>query len=70
MRAFVSQFHDPASTEPQTMLSQQDFLDTVEARARHFGSLIGVEFAEGFRARRPPRIDDMVKAFEGREPGF
>jgi bacillithiol biosynthesis deacetylase BshB1 len=70
MRAFVSQFHDPGSTEPQTMLSQQDFLESVEARARHFGSMIGVEFAEGFKARRPPRIDDLLKAFEGREPGF
>lgn len=70
MRAFVSQFHDPSSAEPQTRLSQQDFLEAVEARARHFGSMIGAEFAEGFKARRPPRIDDLPKAFEGREPGF
>jgi N-acetylglucosamine malate deacetylase 1 len=70
MRAFTSQFHDPRSTEPQTLLSQQNFLDTVEARARHFGAMIGVEFAEGFRSRRPPRIDDLPKAFEGFEPGF
>ncbi len=70
MRAFVSQFHDPTSKEPQTVLSQQSFLDTIEARARHFGAMIGVEFAEGFRSRFPPRIDDLVKTFSGYEPGF
>jgi bacillithiol biosynthesis deacetylase BshB1 len=70
MRAFVSQFHDPNSKEPLTMLAQQSFLDTIEARARHFGSMINVEFAEGFKSRFPPRIEDLVKAFEGHEPGF
>ncbi len=48
VRAFASQFHDPASKEPQTMLSQESFLEKVEARSRHFGFLAGVEFAEGF----------------------
>jgi N-acetylglucosamine malate deacetylase 1 len=70
MRAFASQFHDPRSAEPQTLLSQQNFLESVESRARHFGAMIGVEFAEGFKSRRPPRIEDLPKAFEGREPGF
>jgi len=70
MRAFVSQFHNPSSTAPETKLSQSNFLDALEARARHFGSMIGVEFAEGFTSRFPPRIDDLVKAFEGFEPGF
>lgn len=68
--AFSSQFHDPSSREPQTLLSQESFLKTVEARARHFGFLIGVEFGEGFVSRRPPRIDDPVGCFEGLEPGF
>ena len=70
MRAFESQFHTPGSTEPQTILSQRDFLDMVEARARQHGALIGVEFGEGFLSRRPPRIDDLVQAFAGLEPGF
>ena len=35
MRAFESQFHDPGSTEPQTMLvAAASFLDVIEARAR------------------------------------
>ena len=56
MRAFESQFHDPGSTEPATMLAQQSFLDTIEARAREYGAMINVEFAEGFLSARPPRI--------------
>jgi bacillithiol biosynthesis deacetylase BshB1 len=68
--AYSSQFHSESSTEPQTVLSQKSFLEGVEARARHFGFLIGVEFGEGFRSKRPPRLDDLVAAFEGFEPGF
>ena len=70
IRAYASQFHDPASKEPPTLLSQHSFLAAIEARARHFGFLIGVEFGEGFVSERPPRIDDPVAAFEGFEPGF
>jgi len=70
IRAFMSQLHDPNSREPQTMLSQAPFLASIEARARHLGFLIGVEFAEGFVTRRPPRIDDLVACFEGYEAGF
>jgi bacillithiol biosynthesis deacetylase BshB1 len=70
VRAYASQFHDPASKDPQPVLSQASFLDTIEARARHFGFMIGAEFGEGFVSKRPPRIDDPVAAFEGSEPGF
>ena len=70
IRCYSSQFHDPQSREPETLLSQRSFLDAIEARARHFGFLIGVEFGEGFVSRRPPRIDDPIGAFEGFEPGF
>jgi N-acetylglucosamine malate deacetylase 1 len=70
MRAFESQFHKAGSTDPQTILSQRDFLDMLEARSRVHGALIGVEFGEGFLSRRPPRVDDLVKSFAGFEPGF
>ncbi len=70
IRAFSSQFHDPESPDPETLLSQKTFLEMVDARARHFGFLIGVEFGEGFVSKRPPRIDDPINAFEGFEPGF
>jgi N-acetylglucosamine malate deacetylase 1 len=70
IRAFMSQFHREDSEEPQTIVSQRMFLETIDARARHFGFLIGTEFGEGFMARRPPRVDDLIGAFEGFEPGF
>ncbi|MCA1582070.1 MAG: bacillithiol biosynthesis deacetylase BshB1 [Acidobacteria bacterium] len=70
VRAFASQFHDPRSTEPTTLLSAKGFLEAIEARARHFGFLIGVEFGEGFVSKRPPRVEDPIAAFEGFEPGF
>ncbi len=70
IQSFSSQFHDPSSREPQTMLSQETFLQIIEARARHFGFLIGVEFGEGFVSMRPPKIDDPIGCFEGFEPGF
>jgi N-acetylglucosamine malate deacetylase 1 len=70
IRAYRSQFYDAASSEPKTMLSQESFLKTIEARARHFGFMIGVEFGEGFVSKLPPRIDDPVAAFEGFEAGF
>ncbi len=70
IRAFTSQFHREESQEPQTVISQKNFLEMLEARARHFGFLIGVEFGEGFLSKRPPRIDDPIAAFEGFEPGF
>jgi N-acetylglucosamine malate deacetylase 1 len=70
IRAFRSQFHDPESKEPQTVLAQESFLAMIEARARHFGFLIGVEFGEGFVSKRPPKLDDPIAAFEGFEPGF
>jgi N-acetylglucosamine malate deacetylase 1 len=70
IRVFSSQLHDPVSREPQTMLSQESFLQAIDARARHFGFLIGVEFGEGFVSRRPPRIDDPIACFEGFEAGF
>jgi bacillithiol biosynthesis deacetylase BshB1 len=70
IRAFASQFHDPASKEPMTILATESFLAGVEGRARNAGMTIGVAFGEGFRSMRPPRIDDVVAAFEGFEPGF
>jgi bacillithiol biosynthesis deacetylase BshB1 len=68
--AYQSQFYDPNSTEPETMLSQKGFLDMIEARLRDFGALIGTEFGEGFVTRRPPRIGDLVTAFQGHEAGY
>lgn len=65
--AFKSQFHDPRSKEPQTFISDPKFLGMIEARGRHFGALIGVEYGEAFVSKQPPRIDDLIAAYSGRE---
>ncbi|HEX7830289.1 MAG TPA: bacillithiol biosynthesis deacetylase BshB1 [Thermoanaerobaculia bacterium] len=65
--AYKSQFHDPKSKEPQTFISDPKFLDMIEARGRHFGALIGVEYGEAFVTKQPPKLDDMISAYSGRE---
>jgi N-acetylglucosamine malate deacetylase 1 len=65
--AFKSQFFDPKSKEPKTFISDPKFLQMIEARGRHFGALIGVDFGEAFVTKQPPRIDDVVSAYSGRE---
>ncbi|MEO8432807.1 MAG: bacillithiol biosynthesis deacetylase BshB1 [Acidobacteriota bacterium] len=70
IRAFASQFHDPTSTAPETILTQSSFLEMIDARARYYGFMAGVEFGEGFVSFRPPRLENPVEAFEGSEPGF
>ena len=65
--AFKSQFHDPKSKEPQTFISDPKFLGMIEARGRHFGALIGAEYGEAFVTKQPPRVDDLLSAYSGRE---
>jgi N-acetylglucosamine malate deacetylase 1 len=65
--AFKSQFHDPKSKEPQTFISDPKFLAMIDARGRHFGALIGATYGEAFVTKQPPRLDDLVSAYSGRE---
>lgn len=67
MLAFESQFHQENSNEPPTLIAQKSFLDMIEARLRHYGGMIGAEFGEPFWSRTPPRVDDPLAAFRGRE---
>lgn len=59
IRAFKSQFHDPASSEPETYISKPGFLKMVESRAVEFGHAIGTEYGEGFTVRRFPGIKSL-----------
>lgn len=51
VRAFKSQFFDPNSTEPQTYISNPQFMQMIESRGIEFGHAIGVKYAEGFTVR-------------------
>lgn len=57
--AYRSQFYDPTSNEPETMISSQEFLDFLNARMVEFGRIIGVKYAEGFNIKRVPGISDL-----------
>jgi bacillithiol biosynthesis deacetylase BshB1 len=46
--AHSSQFYDPNSTEPETFISGNAFLEFVKGRAKELGHQIGVAYAEGF----------------------
>lgn len=65
--AFKSQFHDPKSKEPQTFISDPKFLEMIDARGKHFGALIGATYGEAFVTKQPPRVDDLLGAYAGRE---
>ena len=46
--AYSSQFHNPASKEPETKLSRPQFLEMVETRSKYYGQRIGVKYGEPF----------------------
>ncbi|NNE68703.1 MAG: bacillithiol biosynthesis deacetylase BshB1 [Pyrinomonadaceae bacterium] len=61
IKAYRSQFHDPNSNEPETRLTDKNFLADVENRSRYFGSLIGVEAGEPYFVREALNIEDPFK---------
>jgi len=59
VKAYRSQFHDPTSSEPVTLISSKQFLDSVSYRASDLGRLIGVEYAEGFTSDKLIGLDRL-----------
>ena len=59
--AYSSQFYNPKSKEPETPISSENFIESVEYRAKDLGRLIDVEFAEGFTAERYVAIENLDK---------
>ena len=60
IRAHSSQFYDPNSKEPETRLSDKNFLFQLETRSRFFGSYIGVDAGEPFYVREALNVDDPI----------
>ncbi|MBI4546998.1 MAG: bacillithiol biosynthesis deacetylase BshB1 [Ignavibacteriae bacterium] len=67
IQAHKSQFYNPESEEPETLLSQKSFLDLVETRAKYYGQQIGVKYGEPFYSVEMIGINDvfMLKMFKG-----
>lgn len=58
LRAHRSQFYDPNSTEPETMLTGKTYLDEIANRSRYYGSLIGAAAGEPFFVREMLNVND------------
>ena len=50
---YKSQFYDPLSTEPETPISSQNFINSVKYRAADLGRTSFTDYAEGFISFRP-----------------
>ena len=62
--AFSSQFNvKDAGDEPETYISNREFFEGVEARARHYGHLTGVKYGEPFKYYNGPLPMNSFGAF-------
>jgi N-acetylglucosamine malate deacetylase 1 len=59
IRAYKSQFHDPASKEPESYLTSPEFLDFLKARSQEMGHKIGAKFGEGYTTRKMIGVNDL-----------
>lgn len=60
INAFGSQFFNPDwENEPQTYISSPEFIQVIGARAREFGKVINVKYAEGFTCRKILGVDNL-----------
>lgn len=67
--AFSSQFNvDNPGSEPQTYISTTGFFEQVEARARYFGHLAGLDFGEPFKYYQKPVPLKSLNTFFESEP--
>ena len=55
--AYSSQFYDPSSEEPETFISQPNFLKFLEARAKTYGFKIGKDYGEPFYCEEEIEFD-------------
>ncbi len=60
IRAHASQFYRADTQEPETRISDKNFLQQIEWRMRYYGSLIGVAAGEAFYVREALNIEDPV----------
>ena len=60
INAFGSQFFNPNwENEPQTYISSPEFIQVIEARAREYGKVINVKYAEGFTSGRILGVNNL-----------
>ncbi len=61
--AYKSQFYDKTNEEPNTPISTQNFVESIQSRARDLGRLIGTAAGEGFMTSQyvaVKKLDDLL----------
>ena len=61
IEAYRSQFYDPNSKEPATVVSSKNFTDSIRYRSQDMGRLIGAEHGEGFVSAQNLGIQDLMQ---------
>ncbi|HUQ32199.1 MAG TPA: bacillithiol biosynthesis deacetylase BshB1, partial [Pyrinomonadaceae bacterium] len=61
IRAHASQFYRADAEEPETRISDKNFLQQIEWRMRYYGSLIGAAAGEAYFVREALNIEDPVQ---------
>lgn len=57
--AYSSQFYNPNSDEPETLIASKNFLESINYRAQDLGRLIGTDYAEGFTVERYLAVNSL-----------
>lgn len=57
--AYSSQFYNPNSNEPETLIASKNFLESLDYRPKEFGRLIGTDYAEGFTVERYVAVNSL-----------
>ena len=59
VRAFKSQFHDPKSTERETVLSKPEFMEMIQTRLEYYGDRVNKKYGEPFFSSSLIGVDDI-----------
>jgi bacillithiol biosynthesis deacetylase BshB1 len=57
--AYSSQFYNPDSDEPETLIASKNFLESLNYRAQDLGRMIGTDYAEGFTVERYLAVNSL-----------
>jgi bacillithiol biosynthesis deacetylase BshB1 len=60
VEAYKTQFYNPESKESKTIISSEDFLESVHYRAKDLGRQSSCKYAEGFIVDQLPKPDSLL----------
>jgi len=63
IKAHRSQFWDPNSKEPETLIASKHFLENIKSRASEYGLQAGFGFGEPFVCLRTPGVKDIFSLY-------